>query len=85
MAKGKKQHKLFCHWAAIESIIGHLKFDHRMSRNFLKGVGGDVMNLLLAAAAFNFKRAMNALLCFILKYLLAQKTQPISVVTFITK
>jgi IS5 family transposase len=59
--------------AAIEPTIWHLKFDHRMSCNFLKGVAGDVMNLLLAAAAFNFKRAMNALLCFILKYLLIQK------------
>ena len=72
--KKKKQHKLFCHRAAIEPTIGHLKFDHRMSRNFLKGVAGDAMNLLLAAAAFNFKRAMNALLCFILKCLLTKKT-----------
>jgi len=56
-----------------------------MSRNFLKGVAGDVMNLLLAAAAFNFKRAMNALLCFILKCLLTQKTESISVATSITK
>ena len=56
-----------------------------MSHNFLKGVAGDAMNLLLAAAAFNFKRAMNALLCFVLKCLLTQKTQPIPVVTSITK
>lgn len=53
--------------------------------NFPKGVAGDAMNLLVAAAAFNFRRAMNALLCFILKCLLTQKTQPFSVVTSITK
>lgn len=60
--KKKKQHKFFCRRAATEPTISLLKFNHRMSRNFLKGVTGDVMNLLLAAAAFNFKRAMNALL-----------------------
>jgi IS5 family transposase len=30
-----------------------------MNRNFLKGVVGDEMNVLLAAAAMNFKRVMN--------------------------
>jgi transposase, IS5 family len=45
--------------AAIEPIIGHIKFDHRMNRNFLKGVIGDSLNVLLAAAAFNFKRVIN--------------------------
>jgi IS5 family transposase len=42
--------------SAIEPIIGHLKQDHRVGRNFLKGTAGDEMNILLAAAAFNFKR-----------------------------
>lgn len=45
--------------AAIEPVIGHLKSDYRMRRNFLKGVIGDEMNVLLAAAAMNFKRVMN--------------------------
>lgn len=45
--------------AAIEPVIGHLKSDYRMGRNFLKGVVGDEMNVLLAAAAMNFKRVMN--------------------------
>lgn len=45
--------------AAIEPVIGHLKSDYRMGRNFLKGVIGDEMNVLLAAAAMNFKRVMN--------------------------
>ena len=45
--------------AAIEPIIVHLKSDHRLNRNFYKGVLGDKINIMLAAAAFNFKRMMN--------------------------
>ncbi len=45
--------------AGIEQIIGHLKQDHRLSRNFLKGIFGDNINVMLAAAAFIFKRMMN--------------------------
>jgi IS5 family transposase len=44
---------------AIEPVIGHLKSDHRLSRNYLKGFIGDEINLLLAAAAFNLKKWMN--------------------------
>ena len=58
----RKKHKLFCKRAGIEPTIGHLKSDHRLGRNFYKGVAGDAVNLLLAAAAYNFKRAMRALL-----------------------
>lgn len=45
--------------AAIEPVIGHLKSNYRMARNFLKGVVGDAINVMLAAAAMNFKRVMN--------------------------
>jgi transposase, IS5 family len=45
--------------AAIEPINGHLKTDHRLNRNFYKGITGDNINVMLAAAAFNFKRMMN--------------------------
>ena len=44
--------------AAIEPVIGHLKQDYRLCRNYLKGILGDNMNLILAAAAMNFKRRM---------------------------
>ena len=40
-------------------MIGHLKSDHRMARNYLKGFKGDEINLLLAASAFNLKKWMN--------------------------
>jgi len=45
--------------AAIEPVIGHLKHDYRMIRNFLKGSYGDAVNVMMAAAAMNFKRMMN--------------------------
>ena len=57
----KKKRRLFNLRASIEPIIGHLKSDHRLGRNFYKGTIGDAINVMLAAAAFNFKRAMNAL------------------------
>src|ERR687887_418125 len=41
--------------AAIEPVIGHLKDDHRMGRNHLKGRDGDRINAVLAAAGFNFR------------------------------
>ena len=44
--------------AAIEPIIGHLKHDHRMERNFLKGLYGDFVNCVLAAAGFNLKKML---------------------------
>jgi hypothetical protein len=42
--------------AAIEPIIGHLKSDYRMARNYLKGAAGDRINLLMAAVAWNLKQ-----------------------------
>lgn len=45
--------------AAIEPVIGHLKNSYRLCRNYLKGIIGDIINVILAAAAMNFKRAMN--------------------------
>lgn len=49
----------FSNRAGIEPKIGHLKADHRLSRNFYKGIKGDTINVMLAAAAMNFKRMMN--------------------------
>ena len=40
--------------AAIEPVIGHLKQDHRMGRNYLTGRDGDRINAVLAAAGYNF-------------------------------
>ena len=61
----KKALKADCKRAGIEPTIGNLKADHRLSRNFYKGVKGDAINVLLTAAAYNFKRAMRVLLYLI--------------------
>jgi len=57
----RKARKNFGRRSAIEPVIGHLKNDFRLARNYLKGTIGDAINLLLAAAAFNMKKWMNAL------------------------
>jgi IS5 family transposase len=40
--------------AAIEPVIGHLKNEHRMRRNYLAHAQGDAINAILAAAGYNF-------------------------------
>lgn len=40
--------------AAVEPVIGHVKAEHRMDRNYLKGRLGDRINAVLAAAGYNF-------------------------------
>ena len=42
--------------SAIEPLLGHRKSDHRMGRCFLKGLLGDALNAVLAAAGRNFRK-----------------------------
>jgi IS5 family transposase len=44
--------------AAVEPVIGHVKEDHRMGRNYLKGRKGDRINAVLAATGYNFSLLM---------------------------
>lgn len=53
--------------AAIEPIIGHLKHDYRLSRNWLKGSQGDAINLLMAACAWNLRKWMITFFLFEIK------------------
>jgi IS5 family transposase len=46
--------------AAVEPSIGHLKNEHRLERNRLKGTAGDAINAILAAAAMNFQKLLRA-------------------------
>jgi IS5 family transposase len=55
----QKLRKGFKRRAAIEPRIGHLKQDYRLSRNYYGGIKGDNINVMLAAAAMNFKRMIN--------------------------
>jgi transposase, IS5 family len=53
-----KDRERFRRRASIEPIIGHLKQDHRLLKNYLKGVEGDMINTLLAGAAFNLMKML---------------------------
>ena len=44
--------------AAVEPSIGHLKQEHRMDRNRLKGIEGDRFNAIFSAAGMNFRKLM---------------------------
>ena len=38
--------------AAVKPIIGHLKSNHRLNQNYLKGRAGDCTNAVLAATVY---------------------------------
>ena len=44
--------------STIEPVIGHLKSEHRMGRNYLWHRQGDAANALLAAVGYNFRRLL---------------------------
>lgn len=58
----KRATRTFKRWlkrrAAIEPSIGHLKQDHRVHRNHLKGTDGDAINVVLAAAGYNLAKLL---------------------------
>lgn len=56
----RKARMRFRRRAGIEPVIGHLKHDYRMLRNYLKGAIGDAINLFMAAAAYNFRKLIRA-------------------------
>jgi IS5 family transposase len=55
--------------SAIEPVIGHMKGDHRMDRNYLKGTDGDKMNAILAACGFNLRKLLRAFIWLLFKEL----------------
>ncbi len=56
--------------AAVEPSIGHLKAEHRLERNRLKGVAGDAFNAMMSAAAMNFQKLLGVFWRIILRCLL---------------
>ena len=50
--------------AAVEPVIGHIKNEHRMGRNYLAHRHGDLNNAILAAAGYNFRRLIKWLRIF---------------------
>ena len=43
--------------SSIEPVIGHMKQEHRLGRNYLGGIEGDKLNPILAASAFNMQKS----------------------------
>jgi IS5 family transposase len=56
--------------AAVEPSIGHLKNEHRLERNRLRGTYGNAINATLAAAAMNFHKLLGALGLYFLRTVL---------------
>ncbi|EGO93611.1 Transposase, IS4 family protein, partial [Acidiphilium sp. PM] len=64
---------------AIEPVIGHMKTDGHLGRNFLLGFDGDAINAILAGAGHNLRllrRWLIRLLCAIFTWLSAARPSP---------
>ena len=57
--------------SAVEPVIGHLKSEHRMGRNYLSHRQGDAINAVLAAAGYNFRLLIRWLRLLLLRFLIA--------------
>jgi IS5 family transposase len=64
--------------AAVEPVIGHLKAEHRMGRNYLWFRRGDANNAVLAAVGYNFRRLIRWLRFLLCQILAALFTEPIA-------
>ena len=54
--------------AAVEPGIGHLKHEHRMDRNRLKGMQGDQINAILSAAGMNFSKLLKWIAAYLRQF-----------------
>ena len=57
--------------AAVKPVIGHLKEDHRMGRNYLAHSSGDAINAVLAAVGYNFRLLLRWLRLLLFRMLIA--------------
>jgi IS5 family transposase len=55
----KKEYKELKRRSSIEAVFSHTKQHHRMNRNFLKGIKGDLINTILSACGYNLKKIYN--------------------------
>ena len=63
--------------AAVEPVIGHLKAEHRMGRNYLWFRRGDANNAVLAAVGYNFRRLIRWLRILLWQLLAALLAKPL--------
>ena len=66
----------YIHRAAVEPVIGHLKNEHRMDRNYLHHRSGDANNATLAAIGYNFSLLLRWLRLLLRLILAALPEQP---------
>jgi IS5 family transposase len=57
--------------SAVEPVIGHIKAEHRMGRNYLWSRQGDAINAVLAAAGYNFRLLIRWLRLLLFRFLVA--------------
>jgi len=62
--------------SAIEPVIGHMKNDGRLGRNYLLGVEGDKINAILCGAGHNIRKLLAWLLFFLFGWRLKICFQP---------
>jgi transposase, IS5 family len=62
--------------SAVEPVIGHMKAEHRMGRNYLWYRQGDAINAVLAAAGYNFSLLLRWLRLLWLQILVAFIARP---------
>lgn len=63
--------------AAVEPVIGHMKVEHRMDRNYPKGRNYEHIGAVLAAAGYNFGLLLRSLAKF-LRDLILVAAHPLS-------
>jgi IS5 family transposase len=65
--------------SAVEPVIGHMKAEHRMGRNYLWDRQGDAINAVLAAAGYNFSLLLRWLRLLLRRILaaLTARLQPV--------
>jgi IS5 family transposase len=62
--------------AAIEPVIGHLKSDTRLGRNYLLGEEGDRINAILSGCGFNVRKLLRAFFLFLFFWFDSGSTNP---------
>ena len=59
-AKDKGMKRFLKRRSSIEPVIGHMKQEHRLGRNYLGGIEGDRFNPILSASAFNMQKLLRS-------------------------
>jgi len=62
--------------AAIEPVIGHLKSDTRLDRNYLLGEEGDRINAILSGCGFNVRKLLWAFFSFLFSWFDSDSINP---------